>query len=766
MTAGRRDSGEGKGGAAAPVDVVGTPVSRVDALDKVTGAAKYTGDLIVPGMLYGKVLRSPFPHARIICVDASAAERIPGVRAVLTGRDLADLDPYYGHAVRDRPVVAIDRVRFAGEPVAAVAADDEHTAHAALAAIQVEYQELPAVTDLTMALNDGAPRVHEEALRPGFLHSGEFRREEGNICYHYRIARGDAARAMAAADVVVEGDYTFPAVYQYAMEPHTVVAQWSADGLTVWACCQHPYLVRAELAGIFRLPQSAVRVIVPYVGGGFGSKSYTRMEPLTAALARKAGRPIRIANRVDEAMLTTRRHNMRCWLRTGVARDGRVVARECRIWLDTGAYADNGPRVALAAGDAAPGPYRWQAVAVDAWAVYTHMPPAGSYRAFGATHLQWIGESQIDVLAHRLGIDPVECRRRNLLRPGEEVRPGRKPLEADLAADVSKVAAAVGWGTPKPPLVGRGVSIGVMGAGANPASTAAVRMQADGTLVLLASTTEIGQGARTVLAQIAAQELALPLERIRVAGADTHVTPYDRSTGASRSTTVAGLAVQRAAADVREQLLDIASRVWGLPRVALRLHEGAVWHETESRSYADLIATHFGIAGGELIGRGEVAPGRGDGQAAGPVFWEISCGGAEVELDPSTGRIRVRRLASVADVGKAINPQLVEVQDEGACLQGLGNAFFEEMLFDGGQLINGSLLEYRVPTMADLPDEFHSILVGNGVGPGPYGAMGVGEGALAAVPGAIVNALLDLGLQMRDLPLTPERVWRRLREVE
>jgi CO/xanthine dehydrogenase Mo-binding subunit len=744
--------------------LVGQPVRRVDGVEKVTGRARFTGDLVVPGMLYGRVLRSPYPHARLRRVDTSAAARLPGVHAVLTGADLLDLDPYYGHAVKDRPIVALDRVRFAGEPVAAVAAESEAVAAEALHAIVVEYEPLPVLATIDDALAPEAPQLHEGPLRPGLFHGlGEFRAGPGNICYHHHFARGDLTEAFARADEVVEGTYTFPAVYQYAMEPHTVIAQWDATGLTVWASCQHPYLVRAELADLFRLPLAAVRVIVPYLGGGFGSKSYTKMEPLAAALARKAGRPVRIANQVAEAMVTTRRHGMRCWMRTGATRDGRVVAREVRLWLDTGAYADNGPRVAATAADAAPGPYRWDAMAVDAWAVYTNTSPAGSYRGFGAAHLIWIGEAQIDALARRVGLDPLEFRRRNLLRPGEEVRPGGKPLDADLVGDVARAAAAVGWHDPKPPLVGRGVAVGLLAAGAHPVSTAVVRLQADGTAVLLASSTELGQGVRTALTQIAAEELALPLEAVRIVGPDTAVTPYDRSTGASRSTTLAGLAVQRAARDVAAQLRDIAARVWGLPHEALTLRDGAVWHETERLSYPDLLRRHFGMAGGELIGRGEVRPERGTGSyAEGPVFWEVCAGAAEVAVDPETGQIRVRRLVSIADVGKAINPLLVEVQDEGGMLQGLGNALCEEMLFQDGQLVNASLLEYHVPTTADLPDEFQTIIVENGDGPGPYGAKGVGEGALAWVPGAIVTAMQDIGVEVHQLPLTPERVWRAL----
>jgi CO/xanthine dehydrogenase Mo-binding subunit len=745
--------------------IVGSSVRRVD-VDKVTGAALFTGDLREPGMLFGRVLRSPHASARIVRIDPAPALALPGVRAVLIGHDLDTGAALYGHAIKDRPIVAIDRVRFAGEPVAAVAAESLAAADEALERIEVDYEPLPGVTTLDAARAPGAPRVHEAGYQRGLFHGlGEFAREGGNICYHYRFVRGEAAAAVATPGlIVVENEYTFPAVYQYAMEPHTVIARWDGEGLTVWACCQHPYLVRAELADLFGLPLASVRVIVPYIGGGFGSKSYTKMEPITAALARKAGAPVRIANRIDEAMVTTRRHNMRCWMRSAATPTGRLVARECRAWLDTGAYADNGPRVAATAGDAAPGPYRWDAVEADAWAVYTNTPPAGSYRGFGATHMQWIGEAQIDALARRTGLDPLEFRRRNLLRPGEEIRPGGKPLDADLIGDLERAAAAVGWGTPAPPGVGRGLSVGLLAAGANPVSTAAVRLQADGTAVVLVSTSEMGQGARTVFSQIVAEELGLPVERIRVMGADTQFTPYDRSTGASRSTTLAGTAVLGAAADLRGQLLDIAATHWGLPASALQVRDGAVWHETERVGYPELVREHFGMPGGELIGRGEVRPQRGTGSfAEGPVFWEVCVGAVEVEVDRETGRIRVRRLASVADVGTAINPQLVEAQDEGGSVQGLGNALCEEMVFEDGQLLTSSLVDYHVPTIDEIPDATHSILVENADGPGPYGAKGIGEGSLAFVPAAIVNALAGLGIEMTELPLTPERVWRRMR---
>jgi CO/xanthine dehydrogenase Mo-binding subunit len=727
---------------------IGRSVPRRDAGEKLRGKAQFAGDIVVPRMLHGKVLRSPLPHARVTSIDVSAAETLPGVVCVLTAADLADIDPYWGHAIRDRPVVAIDRVRFAGEPVAAVAAEDEATATAALELIEVSYEELDVLGTIEQALAPNAPVLHEETLRPGLFHGlGELAPAEGNVCYRYRLDRGEVEAVFAHADFVVEGEYAFPAVYQYAMETHTVVAQVEEGEITLWASCQHPFLVRAEIAALFQVPISSVRIVVPYLGGGFGSKSYTKMEPITVALARKAGRPVRIQNRVSESMVTTRRHGMRCRMRTAMNGEGRLLGREVECWFDTGAYADNGPRVTATAGDAAPGPYRWAAYRVDASCVYTNTAPAGSYRAFGATHLQWIGELQVDDLARRAGLDPLELRRMNLCTPGEELRAGGKPLDADLIGDVERVAEAVGWGSEKPARTGRGLSVGLLAAGAHPVSSAIVRMEADGNAVVLVGTTEVGQGARTVFAQIAAEELRLPTERVTVRGADTRYTPYDRSTGASRSTTLAGLAVKRAAEEVRNQLVEIA----GSPDVG-------------SDSYPELFVRHFGLAGGELIGRGEVAPEGSGSYAEGPVFWEVCVGAAEVAIDEYTGQVRVVKTATVADVGRALNPLLVERQDEGGTMQGLGNALFEEMVYEDGLLLNDTLFDYRVPTFEDLPEEMHCIVVENEDGPGPYGAKGCGEGSLAAVTAAIATAVADAGVPVTELPLTPERVWRRIQE--
>jgi CO/xanthine dehydrogenase Mo-binding subunit len=766
------------------MNAVGQSVERADGRLKLAGQAEYTGDIRLPGMLYGAILHSQAGHARITSISTAAAEKAEGVVAILTAEDLSDLDPYYGHALRDRPIVALGKVRFAGEPVAVVAAESQAAADAAVAYIDVEYEELPVAACLDQALAVDAPLVHEQVARPGASHGlGDLPDAEGNICYSYSFRRGDVDGAFADASVVVEGEYTFPAVYQYSMETHTTIAHWRGGELTLWSSCQHPFLVRQEIAGLFGLPLDLVQVIVPFLGGGFGSKSYTKMEPLTAAIARKAGRPVRILNSVNESMITTRRHNMKCRMRTAAAADGTLLGRSAEAWMDTGAYADNGPRVTATAGDAAPGPYRWRAVESAAHCVYTNTSPSGSYRAFGATHLQWIGESQLDEVARRLSMDRLEIRRRNLLRPGEEVRPGGKPLDADLIGDVEIAAAEVGWSDssadvyPRAPEAvprgryrrGRGVSVGLLAAGAQPVSMATVRMGPDGSVTVLVGTTELGQGARTVMAQIAAGVLNSPVSKVVMRGTDTRYTPYDRSTGASRSTTVAGLAVQRAAQSVLDALLETATAKLETPPGLLRTAEGRIEDQGgRSITHGELVRARFGFDGGELIGHGRVQPEGGSGSyAEGPVFWEVCVAAVEAEVDMETGVITVLRTSTVADVGKAINPQLVARQDEGALLQGLGNALFEEMHFaPDGMVLNDTLLDYRIPAFEDMPASMKCTIVENGDGPGPFGAKGCGEGALAAVPAAIVNALADAGVPMNALPLTPERVWRRIQELK
>jgi len=753
---------------ARPLRVVGRPVPRVDGLEKVTGRARYVTDLVIPGMAHARVMRSPYAHARVRRVDVTRARALTGVLAALCGADLTWCEPYYGPAYRDRPVLAIDVARYEGEPVAAVAAVDEATADAALDLIEVDYEPLPPVITLEEALAPGAPLVHTGKPQAGiFADLSTLRPEPGtNICHQFHVARGDSAGALASADLVLDDTYRFPPVQHYAMEPHAAVAVWSeTDGLTIWASSQNPYSVRVELAKMFDVPLARIRVVVPHLGGGFGSKTYAKLEPLAAALARAAGRPVRLAASVAEAFQTVRRCAARVHVRVGFRRDGLLVAVECDADYDVGAYADIGPRVVQKATYTATGPYRVPHVELAARAVYTNTTPGGAFRGFGVPQLAWALESLVDAAADRLGRDPVELRRQNFLAHGEEFAPGDTPIDGKLEESLSRAAEAIGWTRASAADRGRGVAAMLKASVAPSVSEAIVRLHTDGSVSVLASAVEMGQGTRTVLAQIAAEVLCVPLARVTVVQPDTAVTPYDQTTSSSRSTTMTGRAVQVASEDVREQLLRITAEALGVATRDLTLDEGAVVAPARRLPYAEVLLLRFGMSGGELIGRGVIAPGRTAAPLGGSTpFWEMAVGAAEVSVDEETGAVRVERYVSVADVGRAVNPLLLEGQDEGGVVQGLGHTLLEEMLYADGHLLNGTLLLYRVPRADDAPPALECHFVENADGSGPFGAKGAGEGSLIPVSPAVANALARLtGVRLRDLPLTPERVWRALR---
>jgi len=749
---------------------VGVSVPRVDGVEKVTGAAKFTGDISFAGLLEAKVLRSPLPHAEIVAIDASKAEALPGVIAVLTREDLKDIDPYYGNCLRDRAIVGMERVRFVGEPVAVVAAEDALIADEALALIDVHYKELPCVADIDAARAEGAPLLHENMAGAGEFHdvAGVGERFGGNICHREQLVKGDPDSEFAKADEIIEETFEFPMIYQYAMEPHTAVARFSGDGITLWSSSAHPFLVRSELAHMFHLPHAKVEVIVPFVGGAYGSKSYFKIEPLAVAMARKAGgRPVRLVQSLTEAMLTTRRHSARVRMKTGVKRDGTLVAREAEVLMDTGAYADNGPRVAKRAISRMLGPYKLDHCKVEVLAFYTNTVPAGSMRSIGGPQTIWALESHMDTIALRLDLDPLEFRMRSLLRRGEVLKPGATPVDADLCQGTKAAVSPLQWtAAGNSQGKGAGVAVGVSDSEAMPVSVALVRLLADGSVILSAGTTEVGQGARTVLSQIVAQGLSIPIERVTMRGTDTAVTPFDRSTGASRSTTVMGSAVKAAAEDLRRQLIDAAAEILNTTTNTITLKDGEAYSSGTRLDYSKIVSAYFGMPGGELIGRGYMRPGAGLGSTF-PLFWETGMGGAEIKIDFDTGEIQLEKYVTVADVGTAINPRQAEGQDEGAAIQGLGHTLFESLVYDQGQPLNANLVDYRVPRFTDLPRYFTSALIENRDGPGPYGAKGMGESGIVSIAPAVGNALYRAsGTRIRELPLTPERVWRALQKPQ
>ncbi len=756
------------GRASAALEVVGTPRNRVEGADKVTGAAKYAGDLDIPGTLEARVLRSTHAHARVRSIDVSAARRVPGVAAVLSRDDLRGMDPYYGHCLRDRPIVAMERVRHVGEPVAAVAAHNALAAEEAVSRIAVEYEELPCVTSLDEALGDGAPVLHERVAGSGDFHDVNLSdaRERPNICHHEHIELGDVERGFAQSHEIFEDVFEFPMVCHYSMEPHTTTALVQGRQVTLWSASAHPFLIRSELAKLFGLSMTDVQVVVPYVGGAFGGKSYLKIEPLVVALARKTpGQPVRLEHSVTESMLTARRHSARCRIKTGVKRDGAIMAREVTMHLDTGAYADNGPRVVARSVLRVHGAYRCANFRSNSYGVYTNSVPAGSMRSIGGPQSIWPVEAQMDRIAEALGLDPVEYRLRHLLGRDESIRPNSRGIDGDLREGLSRVAEMVRQAGTPPAGSGTGFAVGITDSEANPVSTAIVRLLSDGDVVVMAGSTEVGQGARTVLSQIVAEELCVPFERVNLRGTDTHTTPFDRSTGASRSTTVMGTAVKFAAGDVHRQVKAIAAEQFGVDPERVTLRGGAAWCGEARRDFPEVVAGYFGMPGGELIGRGYVRAGGGISPIL-PIFWEVGIGGAVVTVDRETGALTVERYSSVADVGRAINPRQAEGQDEGAAVMAMGHTLFESLVYADGQPLNPNLVDYRVPGFRDIPRTFESCLLENGDGPGPYGAKGMGEGGIIPVAPAICNALAQAtGVRIHELPLTPERVWRALRKA-
>jgi CO/xanthine dehydrogenase Mo-binding subunit len=732
----------------------------------VTGQAKFTVDLVVGDMLEGKVLRSPYPHALVKSIDITRAAKLPGVVAILTRDDVRDINPYYGHCLRDRPLVALDRVRYVGEPVAAVAAVDAITAEEAISLIEVEYKELFVMATFDDSLAEGAPVLHDDIQGEGGYHELKKLQAEvqSNVCHHEQIEEGDAAKGFADSDRIFEDVFEFPMVYHYTMEPHAAIAKADGNEITVWSSCAHPFVIRSELSQIFELPLSKVQVLVPYVGGAYGGKSYSKIEPLVVALARKARRPVRLVQSVPESMLTNRRHSARVRVKTGVKSDGTLTTREAEVLLDTGAYADNGPRVAKRAATRIHGPYRIPNYRIDALAVYTNTCPAGSFRSIGGPQSIWALESHMDIIAEAMGFDPLEFRLKNLLKRGERLKSDSKPIDCDLLSDLEQVASKLNWnGASKAePDSGLGVAVGVTDSEAVPVSTAIVRLLADGSIVVMSGSTEVGQGTRTVLCQIVAEELSAPLESITMQSTDTSVTPFDRSTGASRSTTVMGTAVRAAAADLKTQLIQAAAEVLKADPKQVVLKNGEIIAGEYRLTYSKVVHLYFGMLGGELIGHGYCRPGGGIDRVL-PLFWETGLGGADVEVDTETGKIKVKRFISLADVGKAINPIQCEGQDEGAAMMGIGHSLFESLLYENGQPLNPNLIDYRVPAFEDMPVEFETILVENQDGPGPHGAKGMGETGIVSPAPAIGNAVARAtGARIHELPLTPERVWRAL----
>ena len=676
---------------------------------RVTGAARYAEDVDLDGQLFARLVRSPCAHARVLAVDAGA---VPSGCVTLLPDDVRGL-ARYGVQIEDETVLALDRVRYVGDVIAAVAAGTPRDAEEAAALVQVDYEEVPAVLDVVEAAAQGAPLVHDEiALASGGAAYFGMRPQPGtNVCHRFQLHHGDVAAAWAQADVVVEETYRTAAAQHAAMEPHACVARWDGDRLEVFTGTQTPFNLREELARIFGLAPDRVRVVVPPMGGSFGAKTFLRAEAIAAALARKAGRPVKLVLPRAEEWQTLNRHAAVVTMKIGALADGTLLALETTCLADTGAYADCGPGVAQKMGFAAPGPYRIPNVRVDARCVYTNLPPAGAFRGYGQMQSAWARERAVDLLAERLRLDPLELRLRNLLRDGDVYCTGETMHDVHFAECLEAAANAIGWHEGR-----QGKGLSVILKGMQTPSRASIRVESgdDGGYALRCATTEMGQGARRAITLLAAELLEVEPALIRFPDPDTDVVPFDTRTTSSRSTYMMACALEAAVRDLREN---------GGP-----------------------------VGEGEAVEEGGLDPDTGQGIAS--THWHQGAAGAEVRVDEETGKVEVVRLHCAVYAGRVVNRPGAELQNEGSMIMGLGTALFEEVVTAEGQVTNANLSDYPVPSFADLPGRLTQELLER------EGAEvhGLGETALPPVPAAIGNAVGSLGIPVAELPLTPERV--------
>ncbi|HEY7216761.1 MAG TPA: xanthine dehydrogenase family protein molybdopterin-binding subunit [Candidatus Binatia bacterium] len=763
-----------------PADI-GKTFRRLDYETKITGRAQYLADISVPGMCHGKILRSPYAHARIRKIDATKAQKVPGVMAVLTRDDILHdegIEPYYGPVFKDQTVVAVEKVRHVGDPVAAVAALTADAAETALDLIDVDYEELPAVLNVQDAVKANPILVHEKVRIPesGFADLAELKPVEGtNICTHFRLNRGDIDKGFAEADQIFDDTFTLPATQHSFLETHACIASVEPGGrITVWATTQNPFVVRTQLANIFKVPVAKVRVIVPYLGGGYGGKVYPKVEPITVALAQKAGRAVRLVLSREEVFYTITKHAAVIRMKTGVKKDGTLTARECEIHLDTGAYAEIGPRVAKKSGYTAAGPYRIPNLKIDSYSVYTNKPPAGAFRGFGVSQSAWAVESQMDIIAAALKIDPLELRKHNGYNEGDKFVTEETLRAVGLKECLDEVAKSIGWDSNKfkgsrvqgsrSENIRRGKGLACMiKATITPSiSCAVVKLNEDASLSIYCGTVEMGQGSETVLAQIAGKELGISLAKIQVVGVDTDVVPYDLTTSSSRSTFHMGKAVQLAAQEIMRQLKCIASNEYAVPEDQIGFAEGKIRLPEAALDYAEVMFKRFGMQGGTLVGEGQVKTSTKDefGEKSTSAFWFLAAGAAEVEVDLDTGKFKLVKYATAVDVGKALNPLGCRQQLTGAAITGIGQAMFEEIAYDNGQLINPNLVDYVLPSLGDMPAVIEPICVETPDRNGPFGAKGIGESALIPVAPAIANAIYDaVGVRVKDLPIKAEKIY-------
>jgi len=752
--------------------VIGKSVPKIDGREKVTGAARYTADLKFPNMLYGKILTSPFAHARIISIDTSEAEKIPGVRAVITHKDAPTLKYGISPARWDENIFCIDTVKFVGDKVAAVACIDEQTCYKALAAIKVEYEELPAVLDPLRATEEDQPQIHPEFVR--------------NINAEIHQDFGDVEAAFKEAHYVRTDTFVGNRTYQTPIEPHTATSMWDGEKLTVYSSTQSPHYFQYYIAREFGLPMGDVRVLKTYVGGGFGGKlEPTGLEFGGAILAKITGRPVKMFYDRAEMFAHNRgRHRQYMTITSGVDKDGKILGVHADFVMDGGAYTSLGIATAYYAGAMLTLTYEFDNFRFDMLRVYTNLPACGAQRGHGAPQPRYAFEAHLDNIAKDLGIDPMDIRILNARRPNTTTPNEFLVNSCEMKACLEKAREMSGWDEKKGKLPkGRGIGVAtgsfVSGAGYPiyrtdlPHAAAMIKVGEDGTsATLYTGATDIGQGSDTVLCQMAAEAMGYTYEQMKIVAADTETTPHDFGAYASRQTLMSGAAVKQAGEEVKTQMLETAAEMLDFPTVDLDIRSGKVFspgNESVTLTFEE-VARHFFVNRGPLVGKGSYTPpklgGKFKGAAVGtsPAY-SFAAQVSEVEIDEETGEVNVLDVWDVHDCGTVINPALLEAQVHGALFMGLGESIWEEVKFDDkGRIANPNLSEYRIPTAMDMP-VVHSALVDSYEPAGPWGVKEVGEGATLPTMGCFRNAIFDaMGVSINSLPLGFEKVWRAMKE--
>jgi CO/xanthine dehydrogenase Mo-binding subunit len=745
--------------------IVGQRTPRQDAQAKVAGTFVYGMDFQIPGQLYGAILRSPHPHALIRSVDISRARSLEGVEAVLTAKDLPAGLLMPG-VVWDQPLLAADRVRYHGEPIAAVAATTLAIAEQALELIEILYQPLPAITDPEAAMAADAPLVHEAW--------DTYKAEEGlvrerNVCVRASLRKGDAASGFAVSDFVVEGTYTTESVHQSHVEPRVAIALvLPGEPPTVYTNTQLPYWIRTNVAHVLGVPEDDVRIVATGIGGAFGSKLYPQIEPLTALLSRQAGKPVRmVVPLVDELLAGLPRHPTKTRLKTGVMRDGTLVALEATMIMDGGAYAGSTPEIASVAVLCLAGPYRTPNIRVDVHGVLTHKTNFGAYRGPGGPQSVFALETHLDEVAARVGLDPLDLRLRNILGEGDEAPNGQIVTAVGLREAVERATQAIDWRHPAGPNRGKGLSLGWWTTTLQ-LSTSEALVDETGKVVVRVGTQEIGTGAiMGGVRQVAAEALGLDADDVVIEVQDTLSGLWDWGSQGSRTVVNVGRATQIACENLRIKILSLAEKLLETDQAGLELARGFVYAKDKPEERISLQELFLRAPEGSLISRAESRPEPAAYDKSRltsclyPAFHHPSfhCHAAEVEVDPGTGMVRVLRFAAAHDIGRAINPTLIEGQIEGGVMQGIGMALMEEVIYDEkGFRTNINWTDYKLPTLADMP-EIQAIIIEHPTALGPYGSKGLGESPVLHPPAAVANAIAAAtGLRFRSLPITPEKV--------